>query len=177
MVLPPLCRISRASIVKPATCSRPGEMAWKLQRPRSCPGEIGKCGGDIARLSTCSAPCAVLLVRQQDSGLSVVMVPAAEERQALDVVPVQVSEQDGPGKRLAVQQPGDPADSRSGVENDRRRRIIMGDGDTGGVTAVADEVRARRGRRPADTAKVQPHGLSVATLLSLIDSGQTSVDS
>ena len=120
---------------------------------------------------------AVLLVRQQDSDLSVVIVPAAEERQALDVVPVQVSEQDGPGKRLAVQQPGDPADSRSGVENERRRRIIMGDGNTGGVTAVTDEIRARRGRRPADTAKVQPHGLSVATLLSLVDSGQKLAES
>jgi hypothetical protein len=69
---------------------------------------------------------AVLLVRQQQGDLSVVMVPAAEERQALDVVPVQVSEQDGPGKRLTVQQPRDPADSRSGVENDRRRRIVNG---------------------------------------------------
>ena len=80
------------------------------------------------------------------------------------MVPVQVSEEDGPGKRLAIQQRGDPADTRSGVENDCRRRIVMGDGNAGGVPAVADEARARRGSRPADTAEMQPHGLGVVTL-------------
>jgi hypothetical protein len=35
MVLPPLCGISRASIVNPLACSGPGEMAEKLQSPRS----------------------------------------------------------------------------------------------------------------------------------------------
>jgi hypothetical protein len=107
---------------------------------------------------------AVLLVGQQHGDLSVVMVTAAEERQALDVVPVQVSEQDRPGERLAVQQPGHPADSRSGVEDKRRRRVVMSDGDAGGVTAVAHEVQASRGRRTPGTAEIQPHLLMVATL-------------
>jgi hypothetical protein len=101
---------------------------------------------------------AALLVRQQQGDLSVVTVRAAEERQALDVVPVQVSEEDGPGKRLAVQQRDDPADARSGVENDCRRRIVMGDGYAGGVPAVAEEVRARRGSRPADNAEMRAKG-------------------
>jgi hypothetical protein len=115
---------------------------------------------------------AVLLVRQQQGDLSVVVVPAAEERQTLDVIPVQVGEQDGPVKRLAAQQCRDSADSRSGIEDERWRRIVMGDGDTGGMTAVADEVRTGRGRRPADTAQLQPHRLSVATLFSSVYSGR-----
>jgi hypothetical protein len=154
-----LCGISRASIVNPLACSRPGEMAEKLQSQHLLGG------------------AAVLLIWQQQGDLSVVVVPAAEERQTLDVIPVQVGEQDGPAKRLATQQGGDPADSRSGIEDESWRRIVMGDGDTGGMTAVADEVRTGCGRRPADTAKLQPHRLRVATLFSLVYSGQTSVDS
>jgi hypothetical protein len=107
---------------------------------------------------------AVLLVRHQQGDPSVVMVSAAEERQTLDVVPVHVGEEDGPGKRVAVQQSGDSANARPGVEDERRRRIVIGDGQAGGVPAVADEVRAGHGRRPADPAQVQSHGPSVATV-------------
>jgi hypothetical protein len=89
---------------------------------------------------------------------------ATAERQPLDVVPVQVREQDRPGKRLARQQRGDPPHAGTRIEEEGGRRCsVVGHGHAGGVAAVPDELRARCRCRPADTAECQPHRPSLAT--------------
>ena len=55
-VRPPLCGTSLASTVKPSALNTPGARLPKYQSPRSPAGVIGKCGGDIPRASTSSAP-------------------------------------------------------------------------------------------------------------------------
>ena len=76
----------------------------------------------------------------------------------MDVVPVQVGEQDGAREGVASQQSGDLAQAGAGVEDERRRgRAVVGERHARGVAAVANEFRARRWGRAADTAQVYAH--------------------
>ena len=75
---------------------------------------------------------AVLLRREPQRDLGVGVVPALEERQPLNVVPVQMRQEDGAGERPPFQQSRNPADAGSGIEQEggrdwpdarRRRRL------------------------------------------------------
>ncbi len=87
----------------------------KLQAPRSCVGSIGKWGGDIARArtETASAPSACSGTSRSDPGS--LAVAGREEGQALKMIPMQVSEQDGAAECAAEQGAGRP-DAGPGVE-------------------------------------------------------------
>ena len=88
-------------------------------------------------------------------------VAGGEERQALDVVPVQVGEQDrAAGTASPPQQLRDG--SRMPVPASRIRLgrslfVIAGDREAGRVPAVAQEVSARRRGRAPHPAEVDPH--------------------
>ena len=70
-------------------------------------------------------------------------VAGGEEREPLSVVPVEVSEQDRPIERFLAEQLARAADTRTGFEDQRRSPGIVAEHDTGGVPAVAVELRAR----------------------------------
>ena len=57
-----------------------------------------------------------------------VAVAAPEEREPVNMVPVQVGEEDGAGERLAAEQRGDLAEAGARVEHERRPgRVVVAD--------------------------------------------------
>ena len=100
--------------------------------------------------------------RHQQRGPGVVGVAPVEERQPLDVVPVQVREQDRAAKArpfssgvTAAGRCPRPGASVGAV-------VVVGrERDARGVAAVPDELRSRRRGRAADAAQLYPHRSSL----------------
>lgn len=90
--------------------------------------------------------CGCALVREDQPYLRIVAIAAAEERQALKMVPVQVGQQDRAPEWLSVQCQRDVAGTGAGVQQQRGcRRAVGGDGHARGVTADPDELGAGGG--------------------------------
>ncbi len=85
------------------------------------------------------------------------VAPAEEERDAVRVVPVEVSEQDRAGERLATQQRGHRRDAGAGVEEELRGAVTAGERDARRVAAVPHEVGARRRGGAAHPAERHLH--------------------
>src|SRR5260370_1331328 len=141
----------------PSMTGQPTEWAVIMSTTRTV-AAIGKCGGDVPRVSTCAAVLPSPLAGQEQGHPGAVAVASPEERQPRDMVPVQVGEQDRASEGLAAEQRGDPAQAGAGVQDQSRPgRAVGGERDTRGVAAVTEELPARRWGRPADTAQVDAH--------------------
>ena len=119
---------------------------------------MGKKGGDIIRASTLSASAPSLLAGRSSVTRASARSPLREERQPLDVVPVQVGQQHGAAERFVAEELGHPPQARAGVEEQRgtapRRRLVVGQRDAGGVAAEADVLGTRGRCRPTGPAEV-----------------------
>src|SRR5688572_9760943 len=84
-------------------------------------------------------------------------VAGSEERKPVRVIPMQVAEEDRAAERRAVEDTREIAQTRSRIENQRRRAVIVSDCDAGGVSSHVVEVRPYGGCRPACTTDPDAH--------------------
>ena len=127
-VRPPLWGTSRAvtrnePTATPSSLKASGGNTSNVQLPRRFRGRMGKSGGDIIRASTLSASAPSSCGGRRSVTCGVGVVAALEERQTLNVVPVQVGQEDGAGERPLVEQGRNPADAGSRIEQERRWRL------------------------------------------------------
>ena len=115
---------------------------------------MGKCGGDIARASVADR---VALRRLHEHHLGIVAIGGREERQPLDVVPVEVGEQDRPAERRVAELAREALEPGARVEHERRPIVARRDRDARRVTADARELGAGNRCRPAYAAERHPH--------------------
>ena len=100
---------------------------------------------------------AVLLRRRIDDEFAFLAQQRGEERQTLDVIPVQVAQQTGAAKRRALG-PRQPEVAQSGAEVEQQRVLAVdGDRHTGRVPAVSSELVTLARRRPAHSVERHLH--------------------
>ncbi len=111
----------------------------------------------------------VLLRGKPQRDLRVGVVTTPEERQPLNVVPVQVGQEDAAFERLPFQQGRDLSEPGAGVEQQRglgrargRGVLVERECDARCVAAVVDELGPGSRSRSASTAEMDPHPLSIA---------------
>lgn len=99
----------------------------------------------------------VALRREIEVDAGVGSVTGSEERQPVDVIPMEMRKQDGAVERQAVEHLGEASEAAARIEDERGSGIATCDGHARCVPAVAHLIGPGHDARAADAMELQPH--------------------
>ena len=95
--------------------------------------------------------------RRPDGRRPARLIEGREERQALNVIPVIVGQQDGRGTLGLAERLAEADDAGAGIEDEHSAGLVVADLDAGRVAAMPDGARRRKGNRAANPPELHPH--------------------